>query len=433
MYYAFNGETELHQDDINGVSYLYPVIYTLKGLGNLDDDLIGTGTSDVLWIEKETGKVHVWLMDGLTTQSALSLRGDAAVIDDVNRSAWTITVSGDYDGDGKNDALLLNQATGRVAVWLLDGTTSVSTLQARGDTAILHSTMARYWRLDGIGDFNGDGRDDLLWVNRSNGRVVIWLLDGTTSIAALAARGDTGIIDDTFGRTYRVGGIGDFDDDGCDDILWYGPSTGKVAIWLLDGITPRATLTARGDTAIIHPNLALYYYIQGIADFDGDGRDDVIWRTKKGETIVVWLLDGVTSVATLGSRGDAGKIHSTLDPFFRIKGIADFDGDGRADILLRHNKTGSVHIWLMDGVTSVATLSARGDAGEIHEGLSPVQMLILGLGDFNADSKTDILWQNALTGTISAWLLDGVTPWEILENRDDVGVLAYKVAPEVKD
>jgi hypothetical protein len=433
MYYALDGQTVLHQDDINGVSYLYPIIYAFKGLGNLDDDLSGTGTSDVLWVERDTGKVQVWLMDGLTDSRTLAFRGDTAVIDDVDRSAWDIITRGDYNGDGKNDALLLHRTTGAVVVWLLDGTTSVSDLQARGDTVILNSTKARDWRLDGIGDFNGDGRDDLLWVHRYSGKAAVWLLDGTTPLADLTARGDTGILDNTVGTSLRVGGIGDFDNDGRDDILWYRPNTGAVSVWLLDGITPKATLSARGDTAVIHPNLALYYYIQGIADFDGDGRDDIVWRKKTGEVIVVWLLDGVTSVATLGSRGDTGKIHSTLDPFFRIKGIADFDGDGRDDILLGHNKTGQLVIWLMDGVTNAQTLTARGDTGIIHPGLSPTEMQLLGLGDFDADGKTDLLWQNSTTASISAWLLDGVTPWQTLSARSDTGVLACKMAANVKD
>src|SRR2546423_1421429 len=32
------------------------------------------------------------------------------------------------------------------------------------------------------GDFNGDGKTDLLWYNKSSGQVEVWLLNGTTML-----------------------------------------------------------------------------------------------------------------------------------------------------------------------------------------------------------------------------------------------------------
>jgi hypothetical protein len=34
------------------------------------------------------------------------------------------------------------------------------------------------WTVAETGDFNGDGKSDILWRNTSSGEIVIWLMDG---------------------------------------------------------------------------------------------------------------------------------------------------------------------------------------------------------------------------------------------------------------
>ncbi len=45
------------------------------------------------------------------------------------------------------------------------------------------------WRIEGIGDFNGDGKDDILWRNDS-GALAVRIMNGLT----VAATGSTGSI-----------------------------------------------------------------------------------------------------------------------------------------------------------------------------------------------------------------------------------------------
>jgi hypothetical protein len=75
----------------------------------------------------------------------------------------------------------------------------------------------------------------------------------------------------------------------------------------------------------------------------------------------------------------------------------DFNGDGKADILLQHDN-GQVAIWMMDGFNVLAGANVGPNVGPAWR--------VQEAADFNGDGKSDILWQNA-DGTPAIWLMDG--------------------------
>ena len=232
----------------------------------------------------------------------------------------------------------------------------------------------------GVGDFNGDGKSDILWRNSSTGVVSMWLMDGTnmTSWATILGSGNT---------DWTVAGVGDFNGDGKADILWRNTSTGMVTMWIMGGtnMTSWATILGSGNTD---------WTVAGVGDFNGDGKADILWRNTSTGMVTMWIMDG-TNMTRWAVVVGAGNTDWT------VAGVGDFNGDGKADILWRNTSTGMVTTWLMDGtrMTNWAVLVGNGNQA----------WNITGTGKFDADSNFDILWRNNSTGMVTMWFMNGTS------------------------
>ena len=80
----------------------------------------------------------------------------------------------DFTADGKPDLIWQNQSTGQLYYWLMNGTAYVSS-----DYLYNGQAVDTNWKIVGIGDFNGDGKPDLVWQNQSTGQIYYWLMNGT--------------------------------------------------------------------------------------------------------------------------------------------------------------------------------------------------------------------------------------------------------------
>jgi len=221
-------------------------------------------------------------------------------------------------------------------------------------------------------DFNGDGKADIVWRNPSSGAVAVWLMNGGSVLT-------------TFGlgnlAPWVVAGIGDFNGDGKADILWANPSTGNVALWEMNGGT---VLTTFG-----FGNMAPWV-VAGVGDFNGDGRADILWRNTSTGVVAMWLMNGGTVLTSLGL--------GNLAPWV-VAGVGDFNGDHMADILWANPSTGNVAMWLMNGGTVLTTFG--------FGNMAP--WVVAGIGDFSGDGRADILWRSPATGNASMWEMNGGT------------------------
>lgn len=194
-------------------------------------DFNGDGISDYVWRNYGTGQNVIWLINADNTYRT------SAYFNSVGDPNWKITGAGDFDGDGQNDLIWRNYATGENVYWLMNGTT----LRTSGSLSSVPDINSR---INGVGDFNGDGKPDLVWRNYQTGLNSIWLMNGLslTSVVSFRAVGDT---------NWNIAGVGDFNGDGKQDLTWRNYSSGQSVIWLMAGTTYSTDLALLliGDTS----------------------------------------------------------------------------------------------------------------------------------------------------------------------------------------
>jgi alpha-tubulin suppressor-like RCC1 family protein len=296
------------------------VVLGLFGIPASASDFTGDRQSDILWRHAARGEVWLWPMNGPVKTAETYLRT-------VSEAGWQIRGQGDQNGDGRANILWRHAPTGMLYLWSIAWWYSIPLI--REDYV---DTVDPAYDIVGTGDYNGDGKSDILWRHQTNGELWVWLMNGATLVSSTYVM--------TVDPGYAVVGSGDLNGDGRADIVWRHKTGGDVWVWLMNGATPALMryVTTVGD---------LGYQVAGVADHTGDGKADILWLHASRGDVWLWPMDGTTRVAEsyVGIVPDSG---------YRIVGSGDYDGDGKADILWHHATRGEVWVWLMNGAVRVS-------------------------------------------------------------------------------
>ena len=208
--------------------------------------------------------------------------------------APTVLVSraGDFNGDGKADIITFTRgANADVFVSLSNGAGFLG-------ASIWHDFWAPgapTGEIPTVGDFNGDGKDDIVTFTRGNDRadVLVALSNGWSFGAAQ-------LWNDWFAPGGEVPTVGDFNGDGKDDIITFTRGdSGDVFVGLSTGTGFAVSKW--------HDYFAIGGEIPAVGDFNGDGKDDIATFTRGDRADVLIALSngasfGAHSCGTTSSR-----------------------------------------------------------------------------------------------------------------------------------
>jgi CHRD domain-containing protein/VCBS repeat protein len=279
-------------------------------------DFLATIPWDAFW-RKSDGTNATWRFTG-PAASQLTTAFPPGV-----ETVWQPIGIGDVDGDGVPDVVWIETATGQVAIWLMLSPAAVSRVSFP-----LGVGAGTGWSLAAVADVNGDGRADLVWRNGITGQLLVWYMAGDGSIGDVHDYGAVPL-------SYELRGAGDVDGDGIADLVWFQPSDGQVAIWRMavnGSFTPSFP-------AGVGPGSWRPYRI---GDFDGDGSADIFWRNEATGATAAWYLVG-------GVFADADAFVGVPLTEWHIGSVGDLDRDGRADLIWHAPASGAVVRWLMRG------------------------------------------------------------------------------------
>ncbi len=202
-------------------------------------------------------------------------------------SSSSRVLSGDYNGDGRNDFVVYNQ--GRWLIRSLSGALLAADIQWGWAGAIPLS-----------GDYNGDHTNDLVVVDPLSGRWFIRTLGGR-------------VLCWNFNWGFSGGEFlaGDYDGDGCADLGFFYPASGRWYLYTL----------ARNRVLLWDFGWGGSWGAARVGDYDGDGADDLVAFNRASSHWYVYSPAQSKVLLWHVQWGFPGVIP--------VRG--DFDGDGRAD------------------------------------------------------------------------------------------------------
>lgn len=255
------------------------------------------------------------------------------------------------------------------------------------------------WKIaDATGDFSGNASsDDILW-QTSAGQVAIWEMSDV-QLTGAAYTTDGGSIVGVPAPGWLILGVADFFGQGDNDILWQ-TGGGSPAIWEMSGTqVTAASYTTLNGSVVGAPDPS--WHIIGAGDFTGTGEDGILWRTDSG-ALAIWEMNGfqITSAAYLT---DGGKQVGVPGPDWHMITTGDFTGNGMDD-LLWETDSGALALWEMDGSQIVGAQYLTDNGASV--GVPAPGWTIKGAADIDGSGRDSILWQTP-GGEVAVWQMNG--------------------------
>ena len=276
------------------------------------------------------------------------------------------TVKSDINGNGVSDVMFQYNADHQVGFWL-DGKNNWKG-QGLAEPA--------EWQVLGAYDMDSNGKADVVMVgnvtvNGVKGAYIGFRKDGDTStwqnISYLTNYNN-------IAWNVKIGNI--TGNSGKNSIVWYAPELGALGIWA-DGTNQWVSIAGGFDNS---------WDMLGTGDFDGDGKDEILFRNNAN----LYTVNINGKFASLGSASG-----------WKVCAIGDFSGDGKDDLVLYHQQTGLVMKY-ENGQSSQWTTLGQLDAKD---------WFIVGAGDYDGDSKDDLLVRQYSTGMLGYYSGGDMNRW----------------------
>jgi hypothetical protein len=270
-------------------------------------------------------------------------------------------------------------------------------------------------------DFDANTASDVLFRDTS-GNVAMWEMTlGTGAVQKANVIG-------TVASNWSITGQRDFVGNGYSALLWH-DTVGNLAMWQMNGPAIQGVTT--------YDPVPSTFQVAGTGEYNANGMGDILFEDNQNNLFISFMngsqITSTQFLATLPSGWVVQQTDRRAAIFFRntttgdvavwvlqgtkiaqavdlgpvplnwtIAGIGDFDGNGSSDILWQ-DTAGDVAIWLMETDPNLVKILSTNVIGTV-----PLQWSIVHTGDYIGNGKADILWQDT-SGNLAGWFMNGTS------------------------
>jgi hypothetical protein len=298
----------------------------------------------------------------------------------------------DFSLDGKSDiAAFYNYDGGAIGLWLWNGQSNLNTSDPYSPWGQYDGWDATRLLPAGAGDFNGDKIPDTAAFYAYDGGALgldVWFGNAQAGLGYH----QSWYVPSAWEKDRVIpAGVGDFNGDGQADVaafyryddhlslyIWYGQRdlsmSDPVSVWWAPGWDGTKVIPV------------------GVGDIDGDGHMDISTFYDHGDGMMdenVWYGDG-TGAFTLGRPWSSATGSGWDSSRFIPMGVADINGDGKADTIVIFRHDGDVVDMRTWWGTGSRIMTGEPGGPWSASGWDGSRIIPAGTGDYNGDGKPDI-------------------------------------------
>ncbi|MBO9205474.1 MULTISPECIES: FG-GAP-like repeat-containing protein [Niastella] len=280
---------------------------------------------------------------------------------------------GDIDGDGKPDVVVANEYSFTISVFRNTGTAGSISFDPGKDIPALNPSDIV------IADLDKDGRSDLIVTNDVANSISLFKNTGAPGTLSFAPR-----IDYSTGSFPANASVGDIDGDQWPDIVVANEQSDHLSIFKNNGVAGSLSFNS-----ITGPYTGTGSSKAILSDLDGDSKPDLgVTNHNVGEIAIFRNISSVGNIAF----GTNANFKTTANPIGL--GIADVDGDGKPDLAITSGED-SISVLRNASSTGVIVFEEKAD---VATGQAPYQVAI---ADLDGDHMPDLATVNQTDNTVS--------------------------------
>ncbi|MCX6137105.1 MAG: FG-GAP-like repeat-containing protein [Ignavibacteriales bacterium] len=388
---------------IDTASFAPKVDYTTIGTRNSEyiaiGDLDGDGKPDLVLTKDRLPTISLYR--NISSAGTINAQSFSAPVDLSIVNTTNCLTIGDVNGDGKLDLVVTNGNADSVSVLL--NTSVVGTLDAASFAPNVNFAAGSSPSRVKLRDVDGDGRPDIIIANYTGSSISI--LRNISTPDAFNSNSFAPRVSYSVPSYPMDIVVADLDGDNKCDLATYSSMDDSLSV--LRNVSSAGAITTASFAPRVNFYISQAYGIRGIAagDVVGDGKLDIV-VSSVGKNISVLrnlCTPGSITAASFAQRVDfSGNSHVDVS-------VADFDGDGRIDVIASAGVGGgnTLSIYRNLGITGAITTGSLAQPIDYVVGIIPSTFDV---GDLDGDSRPDIVMANYGFSILRNQIPSAITP-----------------------